>query len=179
MEEHAADYGSRRDDSPFRTPILDAFRSHRGFFGAAQSLLALLWEFAIESLPSRSGSRFGDADYDWEYGVNTSSGAVQWRERLLGEFHSEYQPTEPFVFQEMMALLREQGKFDFADYTFVDLGSGKGRTLLMASDYPFRKIIGVELLSALNRSRGEHRRVQIGFTACFDLATVCADAGEL
>lgn len=157
----------------------DAFRSHRGFFGAAQSLLALLWEFAIESLPSRKRLRFGDADYDWEYRVNTTSGAVQWRERLLGKFHSEYQPTEPFVFHEMMALLREQGNFDFADYTFVDLGSGKGRTLLMASDYPFRKIIGVELLSALNQIAEENiGKYRSDSQQCFDLETVCADAGE-
>ena len=32
-----------------------------------------------------------------------------------------------------------------------DLGSGKGRTLLMASDYPFRRIVGVELLPALHQ----------------------------
>ena len=33
----------------------------------------------------------------------------------------------------------------------MDLGSGKGRTLMMASDYPFQRIIGVELLPALNQ----------------------------
>ena len=156
-----------------------AFRSHRGFFGAAQSLLALLWEFAVESLPSRKRLRFGDADYDWEYRVNTTSGAVQWRERLLGKFHSEYQPTDPVVFHEMMALLREQDNFDFADYTFVDLGSGKGRTLLMASDYPFRKIVGVELLAALNQIAEENiSKYKSDSQQSFDLQTFCADAGE-
>lgn len=30
------------------------------------------------------------------------------------------------------------------DTTFVDVGSGKGRVLIIASTYPFRKIIGVE-----------------------------------
>jgi SAM-dependent methyltransferase len=30
-------------------------------------------------------------------------------------------------------------------YTFVDVGAGKGRAILLASDLPFRKIIGVEL----------------------------------
>jgi Histone methylation protein DOT1 len=142
-------------------------------------LLALLWEFAIESLPSRKRLRFGDTDYDWEYRVNTTSGAVKWKERLLGKFHSEYQPTEPGVFHEMMALLREQGNFDFADYTFVDLGSGKGRTLLMASDYPFRTIIGVELLSALNQIAEENiSKYKSDSRQCFDLQTFCADAGE-
>jgi SAM-dependent methyltransferase len=34
---------------------------------------------------------------------------------------------------------------DYANTVFIDLGCGKGRTLLLASDYPFRAIIGVEI----------------------------------
>ncbi len=156
-----------------------AFRFHQGFVSATQSLLALLWEFAVDSLPSRKRLRFGDADYDWDYRVNTTSGAVKWRERLLGKFHSEYQPTEPTIFHEMMSSLSAQDGFKFADYTFVDLGSGKGRTLLMASDYPFRKIIGVELLSKLYEIAQENiNNYNSSAQQCFDLRTFCADAGD-
>ena len=35
----------------------------------------------------------------------------------------------------------------FEEYTFIDYGCGKGRALLMASDFPFRQIIGVEYSS--------------------------------
>lgn len=35
------------------------------------------------------------------------------------------------------------------DHVFVDLGCGKGRALLMASERPFRRIVGVELSPAL------------------------------
>jgi SAM-dependent methyltransferase len=34
---------------------------------------------------------------------------------------------------------------DYRDYTFVDLGSGKGKALLLAAEYPFRRVVGVEL----------------------------------
>ena len=37
----------------------------------------------------------------------------------------------------------------FEEYTFIDYGCGKGRALLMASDFPFRQIIGVEYSSEL------------------------------
>jgi SAM-dependent methyltransferase len=37
------------------------------------------------------------------------------------------------------------------DYTFVDLGCGKGRVLLMASMYPFRAVRGIELNAKLMR----------------------------
>jgi SAM-dependent methyltransferase len=35
------------------------------------------------------------------------------------------------------------------DYTFLDIGCGKGRVLMLASDAPFQRIVGVELSSAL------------------------------
>jgi hypothetical protein len=38
----------------------------------------------------------------------------------------------------------------FESFTFIDLGSGKGRALLLASDYPFRSIVGVEILPELH-----------------------------
>ena len=93
-------------------------------------------------------------DYDWECRVNTTSGTVGWRERLLGVFHSAYQPTDPTAFREMLDAL----PISFADFTFIDLGSGKGRTLLLASEYPFQRIIGVELLPELHRAAEENIR---------------------
>jgi SAM-dependent methyltransferase len=152
--------------------------AERGSWNATHDLMTTLWEFLCESTPSRLRSRFGDADYDWDYRVNTTSGAVGWRDRLLGVFHSPYQPTEPQLFRDMIATLQERTRLNFADFTFLDLGSGKGRTLLMASDFPFRRILGVELLPTLHaiaeqnlgRYRGQSQQ-------CFSLESVCADAG--
>jgi len=39
----------------------------------------------------------------------------------------------------------------FRDFCFVDVGSGLGRNLLIASHYPFKKIIGIEISEYLNR----------------------------
>lgn len=109
--------------------------------------------------------------------MNTTSAAVGWRDRLLGEFHSAYQPTDPAAFREMLDYVREQGGMDYSEFTFVDLGSGKGRTLLMASDYPFRRIVGVELLPSLERIAQENlRRYKCESQQCFALESVCADA---
>ena len=122
---------------------------------AVSSLLAReLWGFLRESTPAQRRQRYGDMEYDWEHRVNTTSGTVGWRERLLGVFHSPYQPTDPAAFRKMMAAL----SIPFDKFTFVDLGSGKGRTLLLASEYPFRRIIGVELLPALHQAAEENIR---------------------
>jgi SAM-dependent methyltransferase len=139
------------------------------------ALLRNLWNFLRDSTPSRRRQRYGDMEYDWEHRVNTTSGTVGWRARLLGAFHSPYQPTEPALFREMMASL----PIAFDEFTFVDVGSGKGRTLLMASEYPFRKIMGVELIAQLHRVAEENIRAYKSATQrCSQIEAVCADACE-
>lgn len=134
-----------------------------------------LWGFLRESTPERRRRRYGDIEYDWEHRVDTTSATLDWRARLLGVFHSPYQATEPALFQEMMAALR----VDFAEFLFIDLGSGKGRTLLMASDYPFRKIMGVELLPELNQIAQENlRKYSSPNQKCRVLESICGDACE-
>jgi SAM-dependent methyltransferase len=38
---------------------------------------------------------------------------------------------------------------DHRDYTFLDLGCGKGRTVLLASACPFKRVIGIDFSPAL------------------------------
>jgi len=148
-----------------------------GRLAATSQLLGALWEFARDSTPERRRRRYGDADYDWDHRVNTTSAALGWHDRLLGVFHSPYQPTEADLFHEMIEALRHQFHIDFRDFVFIDLGSGKGRTLLMASDYPFRRIIGVELLPALNQVAIENlSKYRSESQKCFAVESICADA---
>jgi SAM-dependent methyltransferase len=144
---------------------------------ATRQLLSNLLEFARDSTPERLRQRYGDAEYDWEHRVNTTSASVGWRERLLGVFHSPYQPTEPGLFHEMMGALSRQTGFAFGDFVFIDLGSGKGRTLLMASDFPFCRVVGVELLPALNLIAQENlNKYRSDAQKCFAIESTCADA---
>jgi SAM-dependent methyltransferase len=148
-------------------------------FAATRQLLAALWEFVRDSTPERRRQRYGDAEYDWEHRVDTTSAAVSWRDRLLGVFHSPYQPTESPLFHEMLDALRQQSHSDFHDFVFIDLGSGKGRTLLMASDYAFRRIVGVELLPALHRAAQENlNQYRSELQKCFAVESICGDATE-
>jgi len=150
----------------------------QGAWGASLLLARELWEFAYESTPERRRSRYGDMNYDWEHRVNTTAGTVGWRARLLGLFHTAYQPTEPAAFHEMMAAL----PIDFREFTFIDIGSGKGRTLLMASEYPFLRIIGVELFAELHREAeaniAAYRAMRPPTAAPTTIESVCLDAQE-
>ncbi|HVI06665.1 MAG TPA: class I SAM-dependent methyltransferase [Candidatus Binatia bacterium] len=153
--------------------------AHRqGAFQATRQLVAMIWEFLRDSTPERRRMAFGDAEYDWQHRVNTTSGAVGWRDRLLGVFHSAYQPTDEALFHEMMrALLAHAGSF--AGFVFIDIGSGKGRTLLMAADYPFRRIVGVELLPDLHGIARENIAAYHGERQkCAAIESLCADAAD-
>ena len=128
-----------------------------------------------ESMPDRARQRFGDVGYDWENRVDTTSANLSWRARFIGLLNSSYQPIEPPLFQEMLEALG----IDYSQFTFIDIGSGKGRPLLMASEYPFRKIIGVELLSELNRIAQENiRKFPDERKRCKQLDAVLGDATQ-
>jgi SAM-dependent methyltransferase len=148
-------------------------RARDGFFGAARQLAGHFWDFTRDSFPDRRRQRYGDIDYDFDFHVNTTGATVAWRDRLLGHFLSPYQPTEPALFHEMLAAL----SIDFSQFTFIDLGSGKGRTLLMAADYPFRRVLGVEILPELNHTAQENiRHYQSATQKCFVIESICEDA---
>jgi SAM-dependent methyltransferase len=143
----------------------------RGFFRTAVYFLQEMRDFVRDSTPSRHRQRYGDIDYDWEHRVDTTEATVSFRNRLLGVFHSAYQPTQPEVFREMIGGLG----IDYSEFTFIDLGSGKGRTLLMASDYPFRQVLGVELLPELHQIAVENISKYNGGVAA-RVHSICGDA---
>jgi len=63
-----------------------------------------------------------------------------------GNSGAKYAGTEPRYFRKVLAEL----DLDFERYTFIDFGSGMGRALLLASESPFKRIVGVEFSKELH-----------------------------
>jgi hypothetical protein len=64
-------------------------------------------------------------------------------------------------------------------FTFVDFGSGKGRAVMLASNYPFRKIIGVEFAPELIEiAKTNLSKYRDPAQKCTDIEFVCSDATE-
>jgi len=57
-----------------------------------------------------------------------------------------YQPSSSVLFEKAMNLL----PFNFSNSVFLDIGSGKGRALILAAEAGFKKVIGVEYANELN-----------------------------
>lgn len=98
-----------------------------------------LWSFAID--------RIDEALFDVRFGTDTA-GIVDLHELRIPSRNrgrgSRYQPTRPRPFARMMADLKLP-----KHNVFVDMGCGKGRVLLLAADYGFRKVRGVDFSPCL------------------------------
>jgi SAM-dependent methyltransferase len=81
--------------------------------------------------------------FDRRFGIDTS-GIVPVEkmglDATVARHMLPYAGSQPSIVRRAIATLPE-----LADYCFVDLGCGKGRPLLVASEFSFRRIIGVEL----------------------------------
>ena len=120
-----------------------------GFFRALAVILAKPFAM-VTKLFSKSEWYwwFTEKQFDLRYGVDTVE-IVPLQALSMSDEQREqavfYEPTPMMEFGYVIARLG----IDPADYTFLDLGSGKGRVLMMANWFEFRKILGVEICPEL------------------------------
>lgn len=93
--------------------------------------------------------------FDLEFGVKTS-GLVAGRNLKCGHRHDRhntaYYGVAPSVLESLLKRWRKSRlTAPIGQFTFVDLGSGMGRAVLLASELPFREVVGVELNPTLAR----------------------------
>ncbi len=68
---------------------------------------------------------------------------------------------------------------DSREYTFIDMGSGKGRSLFVAAERPFHKIIGVEYSGELHQqAEANIRTFRRPHSGCANIESVHANAAE-
>ena len=94
---------------------------------------------------------FLDRAFDRLQGTDTSSRIELADLDIVGDNRSSgtyYEPTSTALFRHIINKL--QSALSYEDFMFLDYGSGKGRVLLLASDYNFRSIIGIEFSRELH-----------------------------
>ena len=116
--------------------------------------------------------------YDLTHGVSTRRKIPFAKLDLKGEaaLHAiSYEASDPNCLRKMLLSLGiEHEKFEF-----VDLGAGKGRSLLVAAEFPFRRILGSELSPMLSETaRRNCKAFRNRKLACQDFEVVCGDAAE-
>jgi SAM-dependent methyltransferase len=116
--------------------------------------------------------------WDLAHGVDTC-GDVPLQDLHFESEHKtpglEYQSHHPAIIRAGLQSLQIR----YQDFAFVDVGCGKGRVLLVASEFPFKKIIGLEFAPQLAESAKQNvKTFRSGNRKCFDVEAVTADATE-
>jgi hypothetical protein len=93
--------------------------------------------------------------FDLEFRVRTS-GLVAGRHLALGHrsdrHATAYYAIAPSVFESMIVRWRRCSPLPVLDqFTFIDVGAGMGRAMLLAAQHPFSAVVGVELHPTLAR----------------------------
>ncbi len=121
--------------------------------------------------------------FDIEFGVRTS-GLVAGRHLKIGHPHDRhftaYYGVAPSIFRSILVRWRRcRPAAHIDEFTFVDLGAGMGRAALLAAEYPFRGVVGIELHPTLARIARKNMAVwRTAGRARAPMRIVCKDAAE-
>ncbi|MHB1699959.1 MAG: class I SAM-dependent methyltransferase [Acidobacteriaceae bacterium] len=150
-----------------------------------RSGLHLVWQHG-EMQPPRKKRAVKPAKphpFDVRFGVETD-GLIKGVNLAIGHPHDEhntaYYGVQPSLFHEVMDRWeRTPPLHPLENYTFVDFGAGKGRAMMLASEFPFREVVGVELnprLAAIAQTNID--LWESGGQALSPMRVVCGDAAE-
>jgi hypothetical protein len=124
-----------------------------------------------------------EAAFDRRRGVRTSARIDPETLHVIGPHQASavrYQPISESSFRTPLAALSEQIGPALPGYCFIDLGCGMGKVLLLATEYPFRQVLGVEYapdLAAICESNLRQDRTAAD-RRCSVASVVVADAAE-
>jgi SAM-dependent methyltransferase len=120
--------------------------------------------------------RFRERLFDRRFGVVTAGILPRERLSLSGpsaEHAIHYEAAQPILVEQALAGLQ----IDHRSYTFIDFGCGKGKALLLASSFPFERIVGIELSSELAQTAAANvAKYRSRKQRCRAIEARCADA---
>jgi hypothetical protein len=110
--------------------------------------------------------------FDTQFGTDTTQ-IVEGFELDTDHIVYRYEAVAASAIQTILAGLLIR----YEDYVFIDIGSGKGRSCLLASHFPFRQIIGVEISHRLTQIANENfAKYRPTDQKVRNFTPVCADA---
>jgi SAM-dependent methyltransferase len=141
----------------------------------------------VAGRPRLPGLKVGDGftphPFDEEFGVRTS-GLVAGRHLKSGHPHDRhataYYGVAPSVFQALLRRWqRSRPAAPIEEFSFIDVGAGMGRVVLLAAQLPFRQVEGVELNPTLARIAKRNLAVwRASGRARVPMKIICGDAVE-
>lgn len=117
--------------------LTSVFRGPLNLNGPVLGRIFYLFEYARTTYEERKEA------FDARFGTDTAAPTFESGQRT--DVHFYVPTTASTIYEIIRDLPLQPGKFEF-----VDMGSGKGRALLIASEFPFKRIVGIELSEQLH-----------------------------
>jgi hypothetical protein len=156
-----------------------AFKIRRKFQRSLsrRGIVGTLWFFTYRSLLLLVGHRPAN-QFDKRHGTDTTAEVKLDHLNVHGanvKFGIPYTGTPVDVFERFF----RSAPIPYESFTFVDFGSGKGLAVLLASNYPFRKIVGVEFAAELIEvAQTNLFKYRNPTQKCTDIEFICTDVTE-
>jgi hypothetical protein len=150
--------------------------TQRGVMPTLARLVAAPWYFFRNWLyTKRWVSQERKSAFDRRFGVHTegrtrlSALSIDSPNRVYGLW---YEGTPASLFYKAISHL----SIDHSEFVFIDLGSGKGKAMLLASELPFKSILGLEFAPELHAIAEQNvREYRDPAQKCTDIKCIRAD----
>ncbi|OHB61698.1 MAG: hypothetical protein A2167_01035 [Planctomycetes bacterium RBG_13_46_10] len=136
--------------------------------------IAIIRAEGPQLIPKYIAHRISDRYYDWRLGISTCGSVESAELGIRNPMCRWYSPTDYRSFRKVMRHFKIRDNRD----VFLDYGAGKGRVLIMAAAYPFRRIIGIEIapqLVVIAKQNIQRARRKL---SCNDIWVLTADAAS-
>jgi hypothetical protein len=141
-------------------------------------LLLRFWDLTPRRWIREAQSRREGDEFDRAFHVDTAGLIFLDGIDVVGpnrDYGHDYLGIRPREFRELLGAIPVAHEH----YVFVDYGSGKGRALLLAAEWPFKAVVGLEFAPALHRiAETNIQTYQNPACRCRELRTLCMDAAE-
>jgi SAM-dependent methyltransferase len=114
--------------------------------------------------------------FDFIHGVDTSGQIASDELTVVGEHKNAGADFLSTPAKTLRRALNALPKHVEPSFTFIDVGCGKGRALLIAAERNFRRVIGIEHAPALAAVAERNAAAWRGRRRCTDIRVICADA---
>jgi len=143
------------------------------FWGVSRSVSYIFKKNHGESIDYQKGKEF-----DQKYSVDTAVIIDPSQYKIKSKnwiYASRYEGIPPDKYELILSEL----EIKYSDFTFIDIGAGKGRAMLIASKFPFKKIIGVEFCKELVEIAESNIKIfPKEEIKCVNISIHCLDAVE-
>jgi SAM-dependent methyltransferase len=169
---------SKNRFTPFYLIQTKKYLADHGFLSTVKTIFCFLLFAASKYLKTINPRYFDEYSFDFRHGTDTEQviGVKELKmDPALKNHAVQYEPTRAWLFADIM----DKVKVDFRNFSFVDFGSGKGRVLLLASKFPFKRIIGIEASPELCQcAQNNIERYRANDQRCKNITSLCINAQE-